>query len=80
MSMPGDTPYYILAHRRQDELLDYVLMNPRGYSDEVVHVAPAAARDEEQAFGRIQNMLPPWQIGVKFRYVSKAGDLPTKGS
>jgi len=50
-------------------MIDYTLMNPRGWgADEVVHVAPCAARDEEQALGRVQNLLPSWQTGVQFVY------------
>lgn len=69
MSIPGNTPYYIRATRRDDGMIDYTLMNPRGWgADEVVHVAPCAARDEEQALGRVQNLLPSWQTGVQFVY------------
>lgn len=69
MSIPGNTPYYVRARKRQDGMLDYILMNPRGWgNEEVVHVALCAARDEEQARGRIQNLLPPWQTTVEFIY------------
>lgn len=70
MSISGYTPYYIIAHKRDDGMIDYALMNPRGWRrDEVVHIAPCAARDEEQALGRIQNLLPPWQESVEFTYI-----------
>lgn len=70
MSISADTPYYVIATKRDDGLIDYVVMNPRGWvRDEVKHVAPCAARDEEQARGRIQNIIPPWQESIEFRYV-----------
>lgn len=77
MSIPGNVPYYVVAYRRPDGLINYVLMNPRGWgADEVVHVAPSAARDEEQASGRIQDFVPPWQEGIEFRWVDDPKKLP----
>ena len=71
MSISGDTPHYILATRRADGLIDYVVMNPRGWGrDQITHIAPCAARDEEQAKGRIQNLIPPWQKSINFRYIT----------
>ena len=71
MSIAGNTPYYILATKRPDGMIDYTLMNPRGWgADEVIHVGYGPARDEEQAFGRIQNYLPPWQSEIEFIYES----------
>jgi len=72
MSYLGDAPDYILATKRPDGMIDYKLMRPhnRGICgiEEVVHVAPCAARDEEQAFGRIQNLIHPRQKTIKFIY------------
>lgn len=72
MSIAGNTPFYIAAHKRDDGLIDYVLMNPRGWgADEVRHVSPLGARDEEQVRGRVQELVPPWQDSIAFHYVNE---------
>lgn len=76
MSISGDTPYYLLASKRDDGLIDYALMNPRGWgSAELVHSSISGARDEEQMLGRVQHLVPPWQDEIRWHWVA-AKDLP----
>lgn len=71
MSIAGFAPYYLLAHRRDTGLIDYVLMNPRGWGrDDVKHVSSAAARDEVQMLARVENLVPPWQEAIEWKWVT----------
>lgn len=71
MSISGHTPFYLLAHRRQDGLIDFALMNPRGWvPDELVHKGKAA-RDEKQMLTRVEHLVPPWQDEIQWHWTDE---------
>lgn len=71
MSIAGNTPHYILAQKRDNGLIDYAVFNPRGYgSAELIHVAPCAAKDEEQMLSRADYRLLSSQAGADITYIN----------
>lgn len=75
MSIPGNTPYYVIAEKRSGGLIDYAVINPRGWvADEIIHISPMAAKDEIQLRGRIQNKVLSSQDCIVINYVKSLSD------
>lgn len=69
MSISGHSPFYLVVFNRPDGMIDYELFDPRGWSkDKLVYRSVVAARDIEQALGRIQDRVPPRQKDIEIFY------------
>jgi len=64
--LPPCIPYVVKACKREDGLIEYVLMSPHV----LIYTPGCAARDEEQIRGRVQHLLPVWQESVSVDYVT----------
>lgn len=72
MSICGSAPHYILAEICEDGLIDYVIMNPRGWvADEVIHRCYCMAGDEEQMISRAKKYFNSRQTTIKVTYVDE---------
>lgn len=68
MSIPGNTPFYIVAHKRDDGLIDFALMNPRGWGPDETVYKGTGTRDERQMLERCDKYAPPWQQDVEIHW------------
>ncbi len=79
MSIPFDTPHYILAQKRSCGLIDFAVFNPRGYGkDDLIYKSFCAVSNEVQLKSRANNYLHSRQTSIGVVYINNLQEILDK--